>query len=112
MVEKRKTVDEKIEYLKKQRSGEITGGYFKLLEDTYNYLKKLIDESEDNFCNPTFYEIGIAVYGGNRRTMIIKFLQELKFLGNIEIKGSGDNKKIYVLKELDFWWFNQFFVTW
>lgn len=98
----KKSVSEKLEYLRKQRSGEASGAYYQLLEETFNYIDNKISESQLDYCNPTFYEIGVAIYGGSRRTMVMKFLNELVYLGNISIEGKGEDRKVRILKPLEF----------
>lgn len=99
---KKKSVNDKLEYLRKQRSGEAEGGYYLALEETFKYIEKKISESRTDYCNPTFYEIGVAIYGGGRRTMVMKFLDELVYLGNISIEGKGADRQVRILKPLEF----------
>lgn len=98
-----KSQAEQVEYLRKQKRGDICGGYAELLTLTYNYLKAEVEKSEYEYCNPYNFNICRAVYGNDYHIPMIQgYINKLKSLGYISIKGSGINRKIAINKPLDF----------
>ena len=95
-------LEKKKSYLRNQKITK-SGSYADLLTDTYNCIKKLINNSDKDYCNPYDADISQYIYGNRLQlTMIRKFLYELKIMGYIEIHKAGTNREIYIIKDLDF----------
>jgi hypothetical protein len=95
--------ENQIEYLRKQKNENICGGYAELLTSTYNYLKAQIENTDCGYCNPYDSDICKVVYGNSYHiTMIRKYIYKLKALGYISIEGYNVNRKIMLIKPLDF----------
>lgn len=102
----KKSLEETLEYLISQRDGTNPGHgvFYKILEDAFMFLKnQSIDEGRD-YCNPYNKEIAYAIYGDGsaHTTMVRKTLDFLCKLGNIKIVGNGEDRKIYIIKDLEF----------
>ncbi len=97
------SIEEQIEYLKKQKRGEISGGFADLLTCTYNFLTDQLSLAKVDYCNPFDSDICRAVYGDAYHIpMIRKFMYRLQKMGYISIIGSGRERQIRILKTLDF----------
>lgn len=94
---------QKIQYLRDQRDGVISGGYRDLLVSTYNSLKHSCDKSEEGWCNPYNNQVCMDVYGNTYHVpMVAGYISALRNLGYIRIEGRGADRRIYISKELDF----------
>lgn len=94
--------EKKLEYLKQQKENP-TGGYRMLLIDTYNCLSDMIKASNEDWCNPYNTEVCKVVYGNTYHVPLIqRYIRDLNQLGCISITGSGSDRKIRILKEIDF----------
>lgn len=102
MAEKR-YIEENIELLRKQRDENIEGGYRDLIVKTYNYLVRKIEKSGNKFCNPKNKDVCNAVFGNpSQESKIRGFIKDLKRSEYISVEGSGPDRKIMILKDLDF----------
>lgn len=95
--------EQKIQYLRDQRDGIISGGYRDLLVATYNSIQIFCSRNPEGWCNPYNNQICMDVYGNTYHVpMIAGYISTLKSLGYIRIEGRGASRKIYINKEIDF----------
>jgi len=99
----KKYIEENIEKLRKQRDDKIKGSYREYVVKVYVYLRKGIQKSGTDFCNPKYSDISNAIYGNkNQESKIRSFIKDLNKSGYITIYGAGTEKEIKIVKELDF----------
>ena len=96
-------IEQKIQYLRDQRDGIISGGYRDLLVATYNSIKTFCSHNPEGWCNPYNNQICMDVYGNTYHApMIAGYISALRKLRYIWIEGQGTSRKIYIIKEIDF----------
>lgn len=94
---------QKLQYLRDQRDGLISGGYRDLLVATYNSIQGFCLRNPEGWCNPYNNQICMDVYGNTYHVpMIAGYISALRNLGYIRIEGRGADRKISISKELDF----------
>mgnify|MGYP006883057225 CR=1 FL=1 len=99
----KKYIEENLEKLRKQRDENVLGGYRDLVVKTYTFVEKKIAKSGQGFCNPKNADISNAVFGNRREDDKIRgFMKDLKKSGYISIDDVGENRKVRIIKELDF----------
>lgn len=92
-----------IEVLRKQRDDRIKDGYRAKVVRTYVYLRKGIELSNTNFCNPKYSDISKHVFGNRNQERTIRgYIKDLQKSGYITVYGIGEEKEIKIVKELDF----------
>jgi len=99
----KKYIEENIEILRKQRDDKIKGSYREYVVKVYVYLRKGIQLSSTDYCNPKYSDMSKAIYGSwNEESKIRSFIKDLKKSGYITVYGVGPEKEIKIVKELDF----------
>lgn len=99
----KKYIETNIEKIRQQRDENIIGSYGDLVAKTFNYLKKQISRSKNNYCNPKNSDISNVVFGNkNQESRIRGFIKDLRQSGYISVYGAGVEKEIKIIKELDF----------
>ena len=99
----KKYIEENIEKLRKQRDDRIKDGYRAYVVKVYVYLRKGIEMSKTDYCNPKYSDMSKAIYGDrNQESKIRAFIKDLKKSGYITVYGVGTEKEIKIVKELDF----------
>jgi murein L,D-transpeptidase YafK len=99
----KKYIEENLEILRKQRDDKIKGSYREYVVKVYVYLRKGIQLSKTDFCNPKYSDMSKAIYGNrNEERKIRSFIKDLNKSGYISVYGVGEEKEIKILKELDF----------
>lgn len=99
----KKYIEENIEVLRKQRDDNVKGGYRDVVAKTYNYIKRAIDKSTLDYCNPKNSDISNAVYGNkNQESKIRGYIKDLKKSGYLSVYGVGSDKEVKITKDLDF----------
>ncbi len=99
----KKYIEENIEVLRKQRDDKIKGSYRYYCVKVYVYIKKGIEMSSTNYCNPKYSDMSKAIFGNrNDERKIRSFIKDLRKSGYISVYGVGDEKEIKIVKDLDF----------
>lgn len=99
----KKYIEDNIEKLRKQRDDKIKGSYREYAVKIYVYLRKGVELSKTNYCNPKYSDISKAVFGNrNEESKVRSFIKDLKKSGYISVYGVGTEKEIKIIKELDF----------
>jgi hypothetical protein len=99
----KKYIEENIEKLRKQRDDKIKDGYRAYVVKVYVYLRKGVELSNTDYCNPKYSDVSKAIYGNrNEERKIRSFIKDLKNSGYITVYGVGTEKEIKIAKELDF----------
>ena len=99
----KKYIEENIELLRKQKADNITGSYRDLFAKTYQYLAKKIEKSGNDFCNPKNADVSNSVFGNKTNESKVRgYITDLRKSEYISIEGIGMDRKIKILKELDF----------
>lgn len=95
---------EKVEYLRNQRDGITEGVYRNYLANLYMFLKERCDQSGAGYCNPYPSELLAAIGRSDlyKSYLGYEYCDDLEALGYIRMEGYGKEKKIYVIKPLDF----------
>ena len=99
----KKYIEENIELLRKQRDDKVKGSYREYVVKVYVYLRKGVQLSNTDFCNPRYTDVSKAIYGnGNEESKIRSFVKDLRKSGYISVYGVGTEREIKIVKELDF----------
>ena len=99
----KKYIEDNIEKLRKQKEDRVTDGYRHYVVKVYVYIRKGIELSKTDYCNPKYSDISNAIYGNkNEESRIRSFIKDLKKSGYITVYGAGADKEIKIVKELDF----------
>ncbi len=99
----KKYIQDNIEILRKQRDDKIKGSYRESVVKVYVYIRKGIEMSKTDFCNPKYSEMSKALFGDrNQEKRIRSLIKDLKNSGYISVYGIGDSKEIKIIKDLDF----------
>lgn len=99
----KKYIEENIEKLRQQKIDKVKGGYREYVIKVYVYIRKGIEMSKTDFCNPSYSTMSKAIYGTwNEERKIRSFIKDLRKSGYISVYGVGEDKEIKILKELDF----------
>lgn len=99
----KKYIEDNIEILRKQRDDKIKGSYREYVVKVYVYLRKGIELSKTDYCNPKYTDMSKAIYGSwNEESKIRSFVKDLRKSGYISVYGAGEEKEIKILKDLDF----------
>lgn len=97
-------IAEKLDYLRKQRDGLIVGDYRNYLYNLYMSLKERCSETEDGSCNPYPWQILVALDRDDlyKSNLVYTYCDDLEALGYIRMQGYGKDKKIFIIKDIDF----------
>ncbi len=97
-------IAEKLDYLRKQRDGLIVGDYRNYLYNLYMYLKERCSETEDGSCNPYPWQMLVALGRDDLHKSYLgyTYCDDLEALGYIKMQGNGKDKKIFIIKDIDF----------
>ena len=70
----------------------------------YMYLKERCSETEDGSCNPYPWQMLVALGRDDLHKSYLgyTYCDDLEALGYIKMQGYGKNKKIFIIKEIDF----------
>ncbi len=99
----KKYIEENIEKLRQQKADRVKGGYREYVIKVYVYIRKGIEMSGTDYCNPKYSDMSKAIYGSwNEERKIRSFIKDLRGSGYISVYGVGADKEIKILKELDF----------
>lgn len=99
----KKYIEENIELLRSQRDEKIPGTYREALAKTLGYLEIKCNKSDSGVCNLPNRDIAYAVFGSVKDdTKVKRILQDLKRSEYISTEGIVPDRKIMILKELDF----------
>jgi hypothetical protein len=99
----KKYIEENIEKLRRQRDEKVKDSYREYVVKVYVYIRKGIQLSKTDYCNPRYTDISKAIYGnGNQESKIRSFIKDLRDSGYITVYGVGTEKEIKIVKELDF----------
>ena len=99
----KKYIEENIEMLRKQRDDKVEGGYRDYVSKTYAYIEKKIAKSGNGYCNPKNMDVSNAVFGNKREEAKVRgFIKDLKKSEYLSVEGTGADRKVMILKELDF----------
>lgn len=97
-------IAEKLDYLRKQRDGLIVGDYRNYLYNLYMSLKERCSETEDGSCNPYPWQMLVALDRDDlyKSNLVYTYCDDLEALGYIRTQGYGKDKKIFIIKDIDF----------
>lgn len=96
-------ITDNIEKLRKQKADRDVTGYRHFVVKVYVYLRKGVELSKTDYCNPKYSDISQAIYGNkNQESKIRSFIKDLKKSGYITVYGVGAEKEIKIVKDLDF----------
>ena len=68
------------------------------------YLKERCSETEDGSCNPYPWQMLVALDRDDlyKSTLVFTYCDDLEALGYIKMQGYGKDKKIFIIKDIDF----------
>ena len=99
----KKYIEENLEKLRKQRDDKVVGGYRDLVIKTYDFLALKVSEAKKDYCNPKNHEVSEAVFGTKEsETKVRGYIKDLKKSGYITVSNAGENRKIRIIKKIDF----------
>ena len=75
-----------------------------LVKRRYMYLKERCSETEDGSCNPYPWQMLVALGRDDLHKSYLgyTYCDDLEALGYIKMQGYGKDKKIFIIKDIDF----------
>lgn len=92
-------LNQKLQFLKKQRDGLIIGDYRNILSNLYSTITSIINTNENIYCSVDMIYEKYYAKNNHEKNIIIDYCLDLEQLGYICIDNYG---KVFILKKLDF----------